>query len=114
MEGNIVQYIVSILVGLAICIPVVVGLIKSVRQNVEEKRWDLLMKKAINFMITAEENFRTGSVKKDFVLSMLRTAAEQENLPFDEEKVGAMIDAMVELSKQINVPDKTPVSSSGE
>ncbi len=114
MEGNIVQYIVSILVGLAICIPVVVGLIRSVRQNVEEKRWDLLMKKVIAFMVTAEEQFKTGSVKKDFVLCMAQTAAEEIGVPFDEEKVGAMIDAMVELSKQINVPDKTGVSSSGE
>lgn len=114
MEGNIVQSIVAILVGLGISIPVVVGLIKSVRQNVEEKRWDLLMKKAIEFMITAEENFRTGAVKKDFVLSMLKRASDMEGLPFDEEKVGAMVDAMVELSKQINVPEKTPISSDGE
>lgn len=111
---NVVEIIVAILVGLGISIPAVASLIKSVRQNVKEKRWDLLTKKAIDFMITAEENFRTGAVKKDWVLSMLRKAAEQESLPFDEEKVGAMIDAMVELSKQINVPDETPISSDGE
>lgn len=114
MDNNIVQIIVAILVGLGISIPVVASLIKSVRQNVKEKRWDLLTKKAIDFMITAEENFRTGAVKKDFVLSMLKRAAEQESLPFDEDKVGAMIDAMVELSKQINVPNETSVSSDGE
>ena len=111
---NVVEIIVAILVGLGISIPVVASLIKSVRQNVKEKRWDLLTKKAIDFMITAEENFRTGAVKKDWVLSMLRKAADQESLPFDEEKIGAMIDAMVELSKQINVPNETPISSDGE
>lgn len=111
---NVVEIIVAILVGLGISIPVVASLIKSVRQNVKEKRWDLLTKKAIDFMITAEENFRTGAVKKDWVLSMLRKAADQESLPFDEDKVGAMIDAMVELSKQINVPNETSVSSDGE
>lgn len=114
MDNNVVQIIVAILVGMGISIPVVASLIKSVRQNITEKRWDLLTKKAIDFMITAEENFRTGAVKKDFVLSMLKRAAEQESLPFDEEKVGAMIDAMVELSKQINVPKETSVSSDGE
>lgn len=114
MDNNVVEIIVAILVGLGISIPVVASLIKSVRQNVKEKRWDLLTKKAIDFMITAEEQFKTGSVKKDFVLSMLARAADQENLPFDEEKVGAMIDAMVELSKQINVPNETSVSSDGE
>ena len=114
MDNNVVQIIVAILVGLGISIPVVASLIKSVRQNVKEKRWDLLTKKAIDFMITAEENFRTGAVKKDFVISMLARIAEQESLPFDEEKVGAMIDAMVELSKQINVPKETPISSDGE
>lgn len=114
MDNNIVQIIVAILVGLGISIPVVYSLIKSVRQNVKEQRWDLLTKKAIDFMITAEEQFKTGAVKKDFVLAMLQKAAEQESLPFDEEKVGAMIDAMVELSKQINVPDKTALSSDGE
>lgn len=114
MDNNVVQIIVAILVGLGISIPVVASLIKSVRQNVEEKRWDLLTKKAIDFMITAEENFRTGAVKKDWVLSMLRKAADQESLPFDEEKIAAMIDALVELSKQINVPKETSVSSDGE
>lgn len=114
MEGNIVQSIVAILVGLGISIPVVVGLIKSVRQNVEEKRWDLLMKKAIGLMITAEDLFETGSVKKDYVVVMLKKTAEELGLPYDEEKVGAMVDAMVELSKQINVPEKTPISSDGE
>lgn len=111
---NMVQYIVAILVGLAVSIPVVVGLIRSVRQNVEEKRWDLLLKQIIGFMMTAEEQFKTGSVKKDWVLAMGRRAADEIGVPFDEEKVGAMIDAMVELSKQINVPTETPISSDGE
>lgn len=114
MDNNIVQYIVAILVGLAVSIPVVVGLVKSVKQNVEEKRWDLLMKKIIGFMMTAEEQFKTGSVKKDWVLAMGRRAAEEIGVPFDEDKVGAMIDAMIELSKQINVPKETSVSSDGE
>lgn len=114
MDNNIVQIIVAILVGLAVSIPVVVGLIRSVRQNVAEKRWDLLLKKVIAFMVTAEEQFKTGAVKKDFVLVMAKTAAEEIGVPFDEEKVGAMIDAMVELSKKINIPDETALSSNGE
>lgn len=114
MESNVMQYIVSIIVGLAICIPVVVGLVKSVRQNVEEKRWDLLLKKVIGYMITAEEQFETGAVKKDFVLVMVKRAAEELDLPFDEEKVGAMIDAIVDISKQINVPKETAIPSDGE
>lgn len=111
---NVVEIIVAILAGLAVCIPVVVGLIRSVRQNVEEKRWDLLMKKAIGLMITAEDLFETGSVKKDYVVVLLKKAAEELDLPYDEEKVSAMIDAMVELSKQINVSNETPISSDGE
>lgn len=108
------QYIVSIVVGLAICIPVVVGLVRSVRQNVEEKRWDILLKKVISYMITAEEQFEIGAVKKDFVLAMVKRAAEELGLPFDEDKVGAMIDAIVDISKQINVVDKSAVSLNGE
>lgn len=114
MDNNVVQYILAIIAGLAVSIPVVIGLINSVRQNVAEKRWDLLLKKGISLMVTAEEQFKTGAVKKDFVLAMLRKASEEEGLPFDEEKVGAMIDAMVELSKKINVPDKTKLSLEGE
>ena len=111
---NMVEYVMSIIVGLAVSIPVVVELIRSVRQNVAEKRWDLLIKKVINFMVTAEEQFKLGSVKKDFVLVMAKAAAEELGAPFDEEKVGAMIDAMVELSKKINVPDEPKVSLDGE
>lgn len=114
MEHSVVQYIVSILAGLAVCIPVVVGLINSVRQNVAEKRWDLLMRKVMTFMAAAEEQFKTGAVKRDYVLVMAKTAADEIGVPFDEEKVGAMIDAMVELSKEINVPKKAADPPVGE
>lgn len=99
---NAMQYILTIVSGLAIAIPVVIQLVKHVKALVREKQWNQLVKEVLNFMVTAEEQFDKGSVKKDYVLVLAKTAAEEIGVDFDEKKIGDMIDAMVEMSKEVN------------
>ena len=99
---NAVQYILTIASGLAVTIPVVIQLVKYFNMLVQEKKWDQLMKEVLKLMVTAEQQFEKGSVKKDYVLVLAKTAAEEIGVDFDEEKIGEMIDAMVEMSKMVN------------
>ena len=108
---NAMQYILSIVSGLAIVIPVVVQLVKYVKALVQEKKWNQLVKEVLNLMVTAEQQFEKGSVKKDYVLVLAKTAAEEIGVDFDEEKIGDMIDAMVEMSKYVNVSKKSEVAT---
>ena len=111
---SVLEYVLCIATGIIVSIPVVVQLVKYVKKLAHEKQWNVLIKEMLGLMVVAEEQYEKGSVKKDFVLSMCRKLCADLNIEFDEEKVGAMIDAMVELSKQINVPKETPISSDGE
>ena len=100
---NFIQFIPGILTGLAVAIPVVVQLVKYVKELVREKNWYRLVKAVLRLMIAAEEQFEKGSVKKDYVLVMAKTAAAEIGIEFDEEKIGEMIDALAAMSKSVNV-----------
>ena len=54
------NFIVSVLSGLAVCIPLVVKLVVAVKDVIKEKNWSELCKIAMQFMISAEGNFANG------------------------------------------------------
>ena len=87
------NFIVSVLSGLAVCIPLVVKLVVAVKDVIKEKNWSELCKIAMQFMISAEGNFANGADKKSIGYN------------YDDEakmKMSDMIDAMVGLSKELN------------
>lgn len=101
-----IDLIVSILAGLIVCIPVVVRLGETIKTAIQEKNWARIMDIAMDFMIKAEEKFSTGAERKEWVMSMVRVAAEQINYNYDadaEQKVGNMIDDICRVAKKVNV-----------
>ena len=56
---NWINYIVSILSGLAIAIPLIVKLVEYVEKAIKEKNWNKLLDLIINLMQEAEEKFDT-------------------------------------------------------
>ena len=61
------NFIVSVLSGLAVCIPLVVRLVVAVKNVIQEKNWAELCKIAMQFMISAEGNFSNGADKKEWL-----------------------------------------------
>ena len=57
MDNNVVNIIVSILSGIAACIPLVVQLVKYVKQAVQEKNWNQLVTMVMKLMEEAEKKF---------------------------------------------------------
>lgn len=99
------NFIVSVLSGLAVCIPLVVKLVVAVKDVIKEKNWSELCKIAMQFMISAEGNFADGADKKEWVMDAVADAAQSINYNYDEAaraKMSDMIDAMVGLSKELN------------
>ncbi len=101
-----VQTIVSILSGLAVCIPLVVKLVSVVQTAIKEKNWAKLMKLVIDLMTEAERKFSEGAAKKAWVMGELEAAAKSIDYPYDEAakaSVGKMIDDIIAASKELNV-----------
>lgn len=102
MDNNVVTIIVSILSGLAACIPLVIQLVKYVKKSVEEKNWNQLLKLVTNLMEEAEKKFATGAERKEWVLAMVKASADTINYPIDLEEVSKLIDSLCDMSKIVN------------
>lgn len=102
MEKDYVGLIISILSGLAAAIPLVIQLIKYVKQAVKEKNWNQVLKKVVDLMETAETKFAEGAERKEWVIAMLKASADGINYDIDYDAIGEMIDRLCDMSKIIN------------
>jgi hypothetical protein len=101
-----VNLIVSILSGIAVCIPLVIKLIEYVRKLWKEKNWAPMMQLVLKFMTEAEELYETGAERKEYVMSAIKSLEGTLNYDIDENVISAMIDSIVLASKTINVKPK--------
>lgn len=98
------QIIVSVLSGLAVCIPLAAKLVEYVRRAVKEKNWGQLMKLVMDYMAQAETKFANGADRKQWVLAMVEASANEVNYDIDPAVVGHMIDELCGMSKAVNAP----------
>jgi hypothetical protein len=98
------EILVSILSGLAVTIPLVVQLVRYVEAATKEKNWGKVLDLVIDLMEQAEVQFDKGSDKRAWVLSMIEASASSLNYNIDLEQIGRLIDALVALTKNVNVP----------
>jgi uncharacterized membrane protein len=98
--------IISILSGLAVCIPLVVKLVNTVTANVKEKNWSAIVAMVFDYMKQAETMSASGAGKKQWVMSMIEQSAKTLNYPLDDEsreKISALIDSACDMAKVVNV-----------
>lgn len=103
------QLVVSILTGLAACIPLAVKLIQTVQKMVKEKNWAKMVNMVIELMQTAESKLENGADKKEWVLAMVKSSADTINYDINIEEVGALIDSLCDMSKVVNGKTVAPV-----
>ena len=100
-----VDIVVSIMSGLAVCIPLVVKLVNVVSTYVKEKNWSQIMAIVLDLMKEAETLFSDGATKKAYVMASVESAAKSINYNYDEvakQKVSDMIDAICATAKIVN------------
>ena len=98
------ELLAKVLAGLAVMIPLVVELVKYVKQAGAAKNWTDLMTLVINLMKQAEDMFDEGADRKMWVMSMVSASAKTINYPVDMDQVSAWIDALCDMSKIVNAP----------
>lgn len=99
---EILKHIAAIASGLAAAIPLVIQLIKYVKQAVKERNWGVVLSKVMSLMETAETKFAEGAERKEWVLAMLKASADSINYDIDYDAIGEMIDSLCDMSKIIN------------
>ncbi len=97
-----VQPIVSVLVGLATAIPLVIKLVEYVRKAVKEKNWNKMLDLVMELMKTAEEKFETGADRKEWVMAMVKASSDTINYDVDMEAISQLIDSLCDMSKVVN------------
>ena len=103
-----VEIVVSILSGLAVCIPLVVQLVNVVRASVKEKNWSQIVTIVLDLMKQAETLFAEGAARKAWVMAGVESAAKSINYNYDEvakQKVSDMIDAICATAKIVNAEE---------
>ena len=103
-----VEIVVSIMSGLAVCIPLVVKLVNVVSTYVKEKNWSQIVSIVLDLMKEAETLFSDGATKKAYVMASVESAAKSINYNYDEvakQKVSDMIDAICATAKVVNAEE---------
>lgn len=103
---NWVNIIVSILSGLAVCIPLVIKLVEYIRKAIQEKNWSNVMQIVLKLMTEAEKNYETGVEKKQYVMSSIEAIKNTLNCDIDMNAISDMIDSICQASKIINAEAK--------
>lgn len=101
-----VGIITAIVTGLATCIPLVIKLVQTIQDAVKSKNWTPLMQLILKLMAEAEDNYSTGTEKKAYVLDSIKAIESSLNYDVDMDAVSAMIDAITDATKRINVEKK--------
>lgn len=104
------EIVVSILTGIAACIPLVVNLVKYVKQAIKEKNWNKLVTLVMNLMSQAEGKFDNGPERKEWVLMMVKASADTIDYTIDLNQVAELIDSLCELTKVVNAPKTEEVA----
>ena len=97
--------IVGVLTGLSIGIPLVITLYKTIKNLIQEKKWNELVKMTLGFMTEVEQKYTNGADKKALVLAMIQKSANQIGYNLDTEseaKISDLIDSICDAARIIN------------
>ena len=98
--------ILPIISGIIACIPLVIKLVEVTQKIAKEKNWTAVMQLVLKLMAEAEENYETGTERKEYVLDSIKAVQSTLNYEVDLDAIGAMIDSIVKASKKININKK--------
>lgn len=102
MGDEWIRLIVSVLLGLAVTIPLIVWLVKYVYRAIEVGNQSQVMNRVIEYIGLAEEMFEKGTDRKEWVLAMARISADTFNCKVDIDRISVLIDSLCSMSKVVN------------
>lgn len=102
MDINWIELIIKTLPGLAASIVLVFKLIQYIQKYTREKNWPEMLDFLMNLMKTAEDKFENGADRKQWVMAMMKAAADQLNYDLNMDVISEMIDSMCDMANVVN------------
>ena len=102
MNMELIKLIFSALPGIVAIITLIYQLVKQIRQSIKEKRWPELLKMVMRYMKRAETMFESNADRKEWVMAMVKEAADTIKYEVDMYVISEMIDSMCDMSKVVN------------
>ena len=99
--------ILSIVIDIAILIPVLIALWNAIAKAVRGRNWNILVKLVASLMAQAEELYNNGADRKQWVMHMVEASAGTLNFDVDMDVVSDLIDQLCAMAKIVNGPDAT-------
>ena len=103
---NWIGLITCVLAGIATAVPLIVQLVKYIKEAIREKNWSRMLKLVMSLMEEAEGMFEAGVDRKIWVLTALDNLSETIDYDIDKEAVADLIDALCTMSKIVNAPKR--------
>ena len=85
---DLIEMITTILIGLATTIPLIISLIKYIKESIRQKNWYNLFNLVINLMQEAENKFNDGITKEEYVLDMVKAFSSVNGIEIPYKIVG--------------------------
>ena len=98
------EYVLSLLPGIFAIVALTLNLVKYVKAAVKEKNWEDVLKLVIEYMKTAEDKFKDGAEKKEWVLAMIKASADTVNYDINMDVISELIDDLCDMSNIVNPP----------
>ena len=96
------EIIISILSGIATCVPLVISLVKYIQKVAKEKNWGAVVQLVLKLMTEAEQNYSNGADKKTYVMSTIKSMESTLQYDIDEKAISELIDSIILATKKIN------------
>ena len=98
------EILIEILKAIIIVVPLVISLVKHIKQAIKEKNWLRLITFVMDLMEEAEGIYDNGTDRKAWVLAAIKSSAHTIDYPIDIDQVDKLIDDLVNMSKKVNPP----------
>ncbi len=112
MSSKEIMELISLCTSLLIPI---IGFVTALVKIIKEKNWNILKSNLCEFIIKAEEMVdSTGQEKKNAVLTWAEEFCKEQGIKFDAKQVSSAIEKLIELSKKVNVGQKSAAEPKNE
>jgi len=88
----------------------IAGFITATITYIKTKNWNAVKSAVSEYVKEAEKLETAGVIKKEIVLAKMRTLCVRKRIKFNEEKVSALIESVVSLTKSVNAREKDKVA----
>lgn len=88
----------------------IAGFFSAAITYIKTKNWNKVKDAVSEYVKEAEKLSTAGVIKKEIVLAKIRTLCVKLKIKFNEEKVSALIESVVKLTKEVNAREKDKIA----